>query len=195
MAEVASTGMLHLGASAPDFILPDSAGRLFSLSDVCGPKGVVVAFLCNHCPYVIHLAEALAGFADCCVAKGIGFVAINSNDVTRYPADSPERMKETAKKYSWSFPYLHDESQDVAKAYCAACTPDFYLFDANRSLVYCGQFDSSRPGRPVPVIGSDLHQAITGLLAGESPVANQHPSAGCNIKWKPGNEPTWYPIG
>jgi peroxiredoxin len=194
MAEVCSTRNLTLGSSAPDFSLPDAEGHLTLLSDVRGPKGLVVAFVCNHCPFVIHLADALAEFADTCLAKGVGFVAINANDVSRYPADSPDRMREMKRTHHWSFPYLHDESQSVARDYFAACTPDFYLFDENLKLTYCGQFDDSRPQNGRPVTGAGLGAAVNALLAQQPPLPSQRPSSGCNIKWKPGNEPAWFRI-
>lgn len=188
MAEVASTRTLLLGSTAPDFLLPDASGHLFSVNDVRGPKGLVVAFLCNHCPYVVHLAPALADFADTCFAKGVGFVGINSNDVARYPADSPEKMREMQRDYRWSFPYLHDDTQAVAHSYFAACTPDFYLFDDALKLTYCGQYDDSRPGNGKPVNGASLGAAVNAMLAKSPPISPQHPSSGCSIKWKPGNE-------
>lgn len=193
MAEVPSTRTLAPGASAPSFILPTGKGDLLSLADVRGPKGLVVAFLCNHCPFVLHLAEDLGVFAATCEAKGIGFVGINANDVSRYPADSPEKMVETAARYGWTFPYLYDESQSVAQAYFAACTPDFYLFDSSLTLTYCGQYDSSRPKNGQPVTGEDLRRAVNAVLRGEPPLEVQRPSSGCNIKWKPGTEPAWFP--
>jgi len=191
MAEVPSTRMLTVGTPAPEFSLPDVDGTLLSLSDVRGPKGLVVAFICNHCPYVLHLAPTLRDFADNSIAKGVGFVAINSNDVTRYAADSPEKMKEVANSLGWEFPYLYDESQATAKAYCAACTPDFYVFDGDLKLTYCGQFDSTRPGRPATVTGADLRQAVERVLRGGPPLEEQTHSTGCSIKWKSGNEPAW----
>jgi peroxiredoxin len=192
MAEVCSTRTLAPGSPAPDFSLPDADDHLVFLSDVRGPKGLVVAFLCNHCPFVLHLADALADFADTCVAKGVGFVAINSNDVSRYPADSPARMREIQRAHHWTFPYLHDDSQSVAHAYFAACTPDFYLFDDALKLAYCGQFDDSRPGNGKPVTGADLGAAVSAMLAKQPPPSPQRPSSGCSIKWKRGNEPAWF---
>jgi peroxiredoxin len=189
MAEVPSTRALAPGSIAPEFELPDAAGRLQTLDDVRGPQGLLVMFVCNHCPFVIHLAPALAELAHELEGQGIGVVAINSNDVAQYPADAPERMVEFAGQYNWNFPYLVDASQEVAHAYFAACTPDFYLFDGALGLFYCGQFDASRPRNQVPVTGADLRAAVAGLLAGEDPPAAQRPSSGCNIKWKPGNEP------
>lgn len=192
MAEVPSTRLLALGAVAPHFSLPDARGSVAGLHDVAGPKGLVVAFLCNHCPYVLHLAAALGEFADTCIAKGVGFVAINSNDVARYPADAPDKMVLTAERFGWRFPYLYDESQAVARAYCAACTPDFFVFDADLKLAYCGQFDGSRPGRAAAATGSDLREAVRRVLHGEAALETQIPSVGCNIKWKAGNEPEWF---
>lgn len=194
MAEVPSTRILPLGSPAPDFTLPDGSGVMQSLGDVRGPKGLVVAFLCNHCPYVLHLAKELGTFAATCEAKGIGFVAINSNDVSRYPADSPAKMLQMASTYDWVFPYLYDESQEVAHAYCAACTPDFYVFDADLRLTYCGQFDDSRPQTGKAASGADLRRAVQAVLAGDPPLTDQRPSTGCNIKWKPGNEPRWFRV-
>ena len=194
MAEVTSTRALAASSSAPDFSLPDAEGHLVFLSDVRGPNGLVVAFLCNHCPFVLHLARALADFADTCVAKGVGFVGINSNDVARYPADSPAKMREMQRTHRWAFPYLHDDSQGIAHAYFAACTPDFYLFDADLKLVYCGQFDDSRPGNGKPVTGADLGAAVAAMLAKQPPLSLQRPSSGCNIKWRPGNEPAWFRV-
>jgi peroxiredoxin len=184
--------MLPLGTVAPDFSLPNIDGRSVSLADVAGEKGTVVMFICNHCPFVKHVADQLATLGRDYLPRGIGVVAISSNDVSTHPADSPEQMVHEAEERGYSFPYLYDETQEVAKAYHAACTPDFYLFDADRSLVYRGQLDSSRPGSDVPVTGRDLRAAIDALLAGQPPVAEQIPSLGCNIKWKPGNEPPYF---
>ena len=194
MAEVPSTRTLAPGSPAPDFSLPDSDGHLVFLSDARGPKGLVVAFLCNHCPFVLHLAAALADFADTCIAKGVGFVGINPNDAARYPADSPGKMREMQRTHHWTFPYLHDDSQSVAHAYFAACTPDFYLFDNALRLEYCGQFDDSRPKNSRPVTGADLGAAVAAMLAKQPPLPLQRPSTGCSIKWKPGNEPPWFRV-
>ncbi len=191
MAEVPSTRILSPGVPAPEFELQDVHGETQTLADVRGPKGLVVAFLCNHCPFVLHLARELGTFAATCEAKGVGFVGINANDVSRYPADSPEKMREMVGKYDWTFPYLYDESQATAKAYSAACTPDFYLFDEDLRLTYCGQFDDSRPNNGKPVTGTSLRAAVEALLKQDPPLAEQHPSTGCSIKWKPGNEPSW----
>lgn len=194
MAEVQSTRSLIPGAIAPPLDLPDADGRRRALADVRGPKGLALAFLCNHCPFVLHLARALGVFADSCLENSVGFVAINSNDVARYPEDRPEAMREMARKHGWRFPYLFDESQSVARAYFAACTPDFYLFDADLKLAYCGQFDDSRPGNGKPVTGADLRAAMAAMLAGRPATSPQRPSSGCNIKWKPGNEPPWFRV-
>ena len=184
--------MLQLGTAAPDFSLPNLDGRLLSLGDVAGEKGTVVMFICNHCHFVKHVADQLAVLGRDYLPRGIGVVAISSNDVSTHPADSPEQMVHEAEERGYLFPYLYDETQEVAQAYHAACTPDFYLFDAGRALVYRGQLDPSRPGSDVPVTGSDLRAAIEALLAGQPPVAEQIPSLGCNIKWKPGNEPPYF---
>lgn len=189
MAEVPSTRILPLGSHAPEIELPDGEGDLFSLDDARGPQGLIVMFVCNHCPFVIHLAPALAAFATEVEGQGIGVVAINSNDTARYPADAPEKMVAFAKQQGWAFPYLVDADQSVAHAYVAACTPDFYLFDGELKLTYCGQFDDSRPGNGKPVTGKDMRAAVEAMLAGDAPLAEQRPSTGCSIKWKPGNEP------
>ncbi len=184
--------MLPLGTAAPDFSLPNIDGRLMSLADAAGEKGTLVMFICNHCPFVKHVADQLAILGREYLPRGVGFVAISSNDVSTHPADSPEQMVHEAEERGYLFPYCYDETQEVAKAYHAACTPDFYLFDAARSLVYRGQLDPSRPGGDVPVTGRDLRVAIDALLAGKPPLAEQVPSLGCNIKWKPGNEPPYF---
>lgn len=182
MVKTAST-MLPLGTSAPDFSLPNVDGTTVSLSDFADAKGLLVIFMCNHCPFVVHLRSALAEFADEYQGKGLAVVGINSNDVNTHPDDSPEKMKEEAASAGYTFPYLYDETQDVAKAYRAACTPDFFLFDSDRSLVYRGQFDSSRPGNDQPITGADLRAAADAVLAGEDVSPEQTPSLGCNIKW------------
>ena len=189
MAEVPSTRILPLGSAAPEFELADPSGQILTLDDARGPHGLLVMFVCNHCPFVIHLADAIAAFASECEAAGVGVVAINSNDIEHYPADAPDKMATFAEAHRWSFPYLFDPDQSVAKAYVAACTPDFYLFDGAMRLFYCGQFDGSRPRNSVPVTGSDLRSALTSMLAGDEPPLQQFPSSGCNIKWKPGQEP------
>ena len=184
--------MVALETPAPGFRLPDPSGREWTPSDVAGTGGLLVAFICNHCPFVKHLRHELAAFARECQARGLGVVGINANDVTTHPADSPERMAEEIELAGYTFPYLFDESQEVAKAYGAACTPDFFLYDGDRRLVYRGQFDGSRPGSTTPVTGADLRAAADALLGGRSPLDEQRASVGCNIKWKPGNSPEWF---
>ncbi len=191
MAEVRSTFALVAGERAPGFELCDAAGERHTLESVAGPCGLLVVFGCNHCPFVIHLAAALGGFAREARAQGVGTVVINSNDLERYPEDSAEKMDGFAREHGWDFPYLIDETQQVAKAYAAACTPDFYLLDGGLNLYYAGQFDASRPGRGL-ADGGDLRRALAGMLAGAEPVGGGYPSSGCNIKWKPGNEPAWF---
>jgi peroxiredoxin len=181
--------MLPLGTPAPDFSLPDLNGHLISPKDFHNRPGLLVMFMCNHCPYVIHLRSALAQLAREYMPKGITMLGINANDVERYPDDSPAKMAAEAKAAGYIFPYLYDETQAVAKAYRAACTPDFFLFDAAGKLVYRGQFDDSRPGNGRPVTGRDLRAALEAVLHGQPVAAEQRPSMGCNIKWKPGNEP------
>ena len=182
--------MLELGTKAPAFSLPDAvSGKTVSLADFAAKPGLLVMFICNHCPFVKHIRSELASLARDCQGRGLAVVAISSNDVANYPDDSPVKMKAEAAEAGYSFPYLHDESQSTAKAYKAACTPDFFLFDKGRSLVYRGQLDDSRPGNGIPVTGKDLRAAIDAVLAGKLPAANQQPSIGCNIKWKAGNEP------
>ncbi len=184
--------MVPLGTIAPDFDLPNVDGRMVTFADAAGPRGTVVMFICNHCPFVKHVADHLAQLGREFMPRGIGFAAISANDVSSHPADSPEQMVREAEDRGYVFPYLYDETQDVAKAYHAACTPDFYLFDAARHLVYRGQLDPSRPGGATPVTGSDLRAAIDALLAGKPPVTEQIPSLGCNIKWKAGHEPPYF---
>lgn len=184
--------MLDLGTEAPDFSLPDVHGRKVSLSDFASAKVLVVLFICNHCPYVKHIRRGLAQVAHDYIPRAVAFVAINSNDVEQYPADSPPNMAAEAEQFRYEFPYLFDETQAVAKAYRAACTPDIYVFDEHRVLVYRGQFDDSRPGKDIPVTGADLRQAIDALLAGKPVSDDQVPSMGCNIKWKAGNEPEYF---
>ena len=184
--------MLPLGTQAPDFELPNVDGRMVGLAEAAGPRGTVVMFICNHCPFVKHVADQLAMLARDYASHGISFVAISSNDVAAHPADSPEQMVRESEERGYLFPYLYDETQDVAKAYHAACTPDFYLFDAQRKLSYRGQLDSSRPGNGIPVTGSDLRGAIDALISGRPAVAEQTPSIGCNIKWKAGQEPPYF---
>ncbi len=179
------SNMLPLGTKAPDFSLIDTVSdETLSLSDIKGKKGTVIMFICNHCPFVKHVNAEIAKLGKTYQEQGIGFVAISSNDVVNYPADSPELMKENANTEGFTFPYLYDETQEVAKAYDAACTPDFYLFDENLNLAYRGQLDDSRPGNGILVTGSDLRAAIDGVLNGDSVSEIQKPSIGCNIKWK-----------
>ena len=192
MSEVQSTFRLEPGDTAPDFQLPEPDGSVHSLSDLRGEQGTLVIFACNHCPYVIHLAEAVGILAEEISAKGIKTVAIMSNDVENYPDDHPDLMRTFAAQSGWSFPYLYDETQVVAKAWSAACTPDFFLLDGNGALFYGGQFDGSRPKNEGEVTGADLRAAIEGLVAGEQPPQNPLPSSGCNIKWKAGNEPVYF---
>ena len=184
--------MLPLGTAAPDFSLPNVDGRTVTLADAAGPRGTLVMFICNHCPFVKHVADQLAALGRDCLPRGIGVVAISSNDVSSHPADSPEQMVHEAEERGYVFPYLYDETQEVAHAYHAACTPDFFLFDGDRKLAYRGQLDASRPGNDVPVTGADLRAAIDALLSGHPVPAEQRPSLGCNIKWKPGNEPAYF---
>jgi peroxiredoxin len=184
--------MLPLGTVAPGFSLPNIDGRVVDLAEAAGPKGTVVMFICNHCPFVKHVADQLAALGRDVMPRGIGIVAISSNDVSTHPADSPEQMVHEAEDRGYAFPYLYDESQSVAQAYHAACTPDFFLFDGARKLVYRGQLDASRPGNDIPVTGVDLRAAIDAVLAGKPVAGEQRPSLGCNIKWKPGNEPAYF---
>jgi peroxiredoxin len=192
MVSVPST-MMPLGTEAPPFSLPDTDGGTVSLDDFRDAPALLVLFICNHCPYVKHLREALADFAREYQERGLAVVAISSNDVEKYPQDSPEMMKKEKEEAGYPFPYLFDESQEVAKAYRAACTPDFFLFDGDRRLVYRGQFDSSRPKNDIPVTGEDLRAAANAVLEGRPVPEDQTPSIGCNIKWKPGNEPDYFP--
>ena len=192
MAQTAST-MLPLGTLAPDFHLPEPlTGKRISLGDFQNAPALLVMVICNHCPFVKHIRQELIRFAHEYRAKGVAIVAINANDVVNHPHDSPEKMAEDAKSYGYPFPYLYDESQAVAKAYHAACTPDFFLFDANRKLSYRGQFDGSRPSNEVAITGNDLRMAVDAVLAGQPTPVEQRPSIGCNIKWKDGNEPDYY---
>jgi len=188
MAETPSR-MLPLGTPAPDFALPDTDGRSVTRDSLARAPALLVMFICNHCPFVKHIRGGLARFGRDYAGQGLAIVAINANDVSAYPADSPAKMAEEAKAAGYTFPYLYDESQEVAKAYGAACTPDFFLFDRARKLVYRGQFDASRPSNRVPVTGGDLRAAADAVLAGRPVPGEQRPSIGCNIKWKPGNEP------
>jgi peroxiredoxin len=190
MVAVNST-MLPLGTVAPDFRLPDTNGNLISRSDFTG-RPLVVMFICNHCPYVIHLRMGLAQLARDYQDRGVGIVGISSNDAKAYPADGPEKMRDEVRTAGYVFPYLYDESQSVARAYHAACTPDFYVFNHEHRLVYRGQFDDARRGNSVPVTGKDLRTAVDAVLAGKPVSTDQKPSIGCNIKWKPGNEPDYF---
>jgi peroxiredoxin len=182
--------MAPLGTPAPDFRLPDTDGQAVALADCAAAPALLVAFLCNHCPYVQHARAAFARLARDYQARGVEVVAISSNDAAAYPDDSPARMKEEKAQAGYTFPYLYDESQQVAKAYRAACTPDFFVYGPDRRLAYRGQLDASRPGNDRPNDGADLRAALDAVLAGQAPPAEQVPSAGCNIKWKPGNAPT-----
>lgn len=177
--------MLELGTKAPEFELPDTvSGKMIKLSDVQSDKATVVMFLCNHCPYVLHVNPEIVRVAKDYQAKGVSFVGISSNDVENYPQDSPDKMQEFAAEVGYTFPYLYDETQEVARAYDAACTPDFYVFDGDGTLVYRGRLDGSRPKNDVPLTGEDLRAALDAVLAGEPVTDKQYPSGGCNIKWK-----------
>ncbi|HSN51918.1 MAG TPA: thioredoxin family protein [Woeseiaceae bacterium] len=189
MAAVASQ-MLALGTRAPAFSLPDPDGKVHSLRDVA--DAYLVMFICNHCPFVKHVREELARIGRDYSARNVAIYAINSNDVTTHPGDSPEKMKQEAAAWGYVFPYLYDASQAVAKAYRAACTPDFFLFDADRRLVYRGQLDDSRPSNDIPVDGRDLRAALDAVLSGAPVPPSQKASIGCNIKWRAGNEPDYY---
>ena len=183
--------MLDLGTTLPAFRLPDFNGRLVSNAD-CKGAGLLVAFICSHCPFVKHIRQEFARFAKEYEAKGLSVVAIASNDVKASPQDGPEGMKQEAAEAGYTFPYLFDETQQTARAFHAACTPDFFLFDRHRRLAYRGEFDDSRPGNNVPVTGAELRAAADTVLAGKSVPAAQKPSLGCNIKWRPGNEPEYF---
>ncbi|AGA31080.1 thioredoxin family protein [Singulisphaera acidiphila] len=188
MALTPST-MLPLGSKAPDFRLPGTEGETVSLADFKDAKALLVIFLCNHCPYVKHVRHELAALGREYQAKGVAVVGISANDVISHPDDRPELMAREKAEVGYTFPYLYDESQAVAQAYQAACTPDFFVFDRDQTLVYRGQMDESRPGNGVPVTGNDLRTALDAVLAGQPVAPTQKPSLGCNIKWKPGNEP------
>ncbi len=183
--------MLPIGTPAPGFTLPDTNGKTISLEDFKETAALVVIFMCNHCPYVQHIRAGLARLARDYPSRDVGIVGINSNDARSYPADNPAKMAAEVAAAGYLFPYLFDESQEIAKAYHAACTPDIFLFDRAHRLVYRGQFDSSRPGNDIPVTGIDLRQAIDAVLAGKPVAPDQKPSIGCNIKWKPGNAPAY----
>ena len=191
MARTPST-MLPLGTQAPDFKLMNVDGREVALADFAGKPSLLVMFMCNHCPFVVHVADELARLGSEYMGRGVAVVGINSNDTATHSADSPERMVAEAEERGYAFPYLFDETQAVAKAYRAACTPDFFLFDQDRKLVYRGQLDDSRPGNGVPVTGKDLRAALDAVLGGKKPAEEQRASLGCNIKWKAGNEPEYF---
>ncbi|MDG2380923.1 MAG: thioredoxin family protein [Pirellulaceae bacterium] len=191
MVRTAST-MMPLGTAAPGFSLLNVDGQMVNNQDFPGAPALVVMFICNHCPYVIHVADHLAGLAAEYQSQGVAFVGINSNDTSGHPMDSPEQMVHEAESRGYVFPYLFDETQKVAKAYGAACTPDFFVFDQDQKLIYRGQLDESRPKNEIPVTGKDLRQALDAILRGETIPEEQKPSLGCNIKWKPGQEPTYF---
>ena len=193
MAKTLST-MLPLGSKAPQFELPDCHGNEVSLEDFRGMKGLMVMFICNHCPYVLHVKTSLVAMNNFMKERQIGVVAINSNDPVAYPDDSPEEMTRFSRENQFDFPYLFDATQDVAKSYAAACTPDFYLFDQDLKLYYRGQLDGSRPGNDIPNDGVDLQRAAESLLSQKQAPLDQKPSIGCNIKWKPGAEPDYFHV-
>ncbi len=185
--------MIELGTEAPNFSLPDVvSGENVSLDSFPDAKGYMIAFICNHCPFVQLIRHEFARYGREYSNKGIAVIAINSNDIQAVPDDAPDKMKDDARRFGYNFPYCLDEDQSVAKAYHAACTPDLYLFDAERKLYYRGQFDETRPGSDTPVTGRDLRAASDALLAGQPAPEPQHPSLGCNIKWRPGNEPDYF---
>jgi len=188
MAATPST-MPPLGMDAPDFTLPDANSKQYSLCDFDGSEGLLVAFICSHCPYVVHIRKEFGAFAREYQERGLAVVAIASNDLVQYPQDGPEGMAKESEEGGYTFPYLLDEAQEVAKAYLAACTPDFFLFDGDRKLVYRGQFDGSRPGNALPVTGEDMRAAVDAVLDGTAVSEVQRSSIGCNIKWKQGNAP------
>ena len=193
MARTPSTMMLDLGQRAPDFQLPDTvSGDSLGLASHGGAQGSVVMFICNHCPFVVHILEELRNIDRDYLEKSIALFAISSNDVDNYPEDSPDKMRELAAAQGWSFPYLYDQSQEVAKSYGAACTPDFFVLDGDHNLVFRGRMDGSSPGNDVPITGEDLRAALDALLSGAPVPSEQKPSLGCNIKWKPGNEPSYF---
>lgn len=191
MAETPST-MAPLGTEAPDFRLPDTTGKLVAAADFRDAPALLVMFICNHCPFVTHIRSGLVQFAKEYQARGLAIVAINANDAKNYPDDSPAKMAEEVRRAGYTFSYLYDETQAVAKAYGAACTPDFFLFDRGRRLAYRGQFDVSRPSNNRPVTGADLRAACDAVLAGQPVATDQKPSIGCNIKWKASNEPPYF---
>ncbi|MGH9042426.1 MAG: thioredoxin family protein [Acidimicrobiia bacterium] len=191
MARTPST-MLPLGTPAPTFELPDPDGKPVAISDFSAAPVLVVAFLSNHCPFVQHVADGLGEVGRDIQANGGAVVGVMANDIANYPDDRPELMAKMAERHGWTFPYLHDETQEVAKAYRAACTPDYFVFDGERRLVYRGQMDDARPGNDVAVTGEDLWAAVEAVLAGQPVAEDQRPSMGCNIKWKAGNAPEWF---
>lgn len=192
MVRTAST-MLSLGTSAPDFALSDVVtGEALSLSSFADKKGLLVMFICQHCPFVLHVESELAQLGHDYLSKGLGILAISANSIETHPQDSPEKLREQVKRAGFNFPYAYDETQDVAKSYTAACTPDFFLFDKDRKLVYRGQLDDSRPGNEKPVTGADLRAAIDKVIADRPVAEEQKPSIGCNIKWTPGKEPSYF---
>lgn len=191
MVRTAST-MIPLGTRAPEFSLPDTDGNMISLEDFAGSRALLVIFMCNHCPYVKHVADELKRLSDHYLAQGVAIVGINSNDADKYPDDGPAAMASEKLARGYPFPYLYDADQAVAQSYHAACTPDFFLFDDRFNLAYRGQLDSSRPKTDVPVTGEDLRAALDAVLAGRAPAEKQTPSIGCNIKWKEGNEPQYF---
>ena len=192
MARVEST-MLDLGTPAPELNLTDViSNQVVSLNDFADARSLLVIFTCNHCPFVKHVRPVMVKMVNDFQSNGVASVAINSNDVEKFPDDSPERMREEAKQFCYTFPYLFDKTQEVAKAYRAACTPEFYLFNKDSTLVYRGQMDESRPKNNIPVSGRDLREAVAAVLGGREVNSDQRPSLGCNIKWKPGNEPEYF---
>lgn len=192
MVAVNST-MLPLGTPVPSFRLPDPQGNLHRSDDAAEAPGLLVAFVCNHCPYVIHIGPTFGEMTRQWMEQGLAVLGVNANDTDSYPDDAPEHMVTFAEKNGWEFPYLFDETQDVAKQFRAACTPDLYLFDGDKQLVYRGQFDSSRPNSGTPVTGEDLDAAVQAVLANQPVPEDQTPSLGCNIKWRAGNQPDWFP--
>lgn len=195
MPEVASTFRLQLGDRVPDFRLPDASGKIYTIGELAGRRGLLLAFACNHCPYVIHLATALGNLARDFAALGVGTVAINSNDAAAYADDAIGKMPEFAVRHSWDFPYLVDATQQVALDYGAACTPDFFLIDSGMRLFYAGQFDETRPRDGRTPDGHSLREAMRRMTSGMPPLAKTAPSTGCSIKWKPGSQPSWWNKG
>jgi peroxiredoxin len=184
--------MLPLNTAAPPFSLPDTSGKIWSLDDFSNAPALLTVFMCNHCPYVKHVRKKMVEIISEYQKKGLTAAGINANDADKYHGDSPEYMKKDAEAFHYTFPYLFDTTQEVAKAYHAACTPDFFIFDRDNKLVYRGQMDDSRPGNGIPVTGSDLKAALDAVLSGQKVTVVQKPSSGCNIKWKPGNEPNYF---